>query len=322
MTYTCLLLGLGNIGLQYDLNLDRNFILTHAKAASLHPDFDLVGAIDPDPIRCQIFSNQYSKPSFQSLDEAKDEVVPEVIIIATPSGSHEKTLVEVLEFFKPKAILCEKPMNYNLSSAKRMLEICERSNVKLFVNYMRRSDPGSLKVAKLIENDLIQAPLKGIVWYSKGLFNNGSHFLNLLDLWLGPCTGIQVLSEGKSYNCFDKDYDFYAKFNESTIYFCASLECTTTYNSIELVSQNGRLEYKNGGSEIMWYGLSHNEILNRSEIVKKPRVIQKNLNKYQFNVFNELGNALDGRNFSLSMGSDAIETLRTITKVTNGALHE
>ena len=71
MTKKCLLLGLGNIGLLYDLTLDENFILTHAKAISVHSNFELVGAIDPDINKCQLFSRHYDLPSFQSIREAK-----------------------------------------------------------------------------------------------------------------------------------------------------------------------------------------------------------------------------------------------------------
>ena len=42
----CLLIGLGQIGMGYDLLLDDQFILTHAKAISLHKDFNLVAAVD------------------------------------------------------------------------------------------------------------------------------------------------------------------------------------------------------------------------------------------------------------------------------------
>ena len=239
-----------------------------------------------------------------------------------PSSSHAKILDDILQFFKPKVILCEKPIDYNFETAKRMLKVCKANKVQLYVNYIRRSDPGSLKVAELINHKVIQTPLKGIVWYSKGLFNNASHFLNILELWLGPCKNIRVSSEGKSYNNFDKDYDFIAEFEDSKVYFCASLETTSTYNSIELITKSGRLEYKNGGSEIMWYGVTYNKTMDRSEILKEPIILQKNMNKYQLNVFNELDNALNGRNFSLSSGSDAIETLRNITKVKHGALND
>ena len=31
----------------------------------------------------------------------------------------------------------------------------------------------------------MRPPIKGVCWYSKGLLNNGSHFINLLEFWLG-----------------------------------------------------------------------------------------------------------------------------------------
>ena len=41
--YKCLIVGLGDIGLKYDLGLSKRFVYTHARAISIHPDFELIG---------------------------------------------------------------------------------------------------------------------------------------------------------------------------------------------------------------------------------------------------------------------------------------
>ena len=43
-------IGLGNIGMLYDLNRkNSNNILTHCHAIHSHPNFELIGACDPNP---------------------------------------------------------------------------------------------------------------------------------------------------------------------------------------------------------------------------------------------------------------------------------
>ena len=47
MKEKCLVIGLGQIGMGYDLDCDPNTsVYSHARAISLHPDFELVGAVD------------------------------------------------------------------------------------------------------------------------------------------------------------------------------------------------------------------------------------------------------------------------------------
>ena len=43
-----LFIGLGNISYKYDLGLSKDFILTHNRAFSFHPNFKIVGVVDND----------------------------------------------------------------------------------------------------------------------------------------------------------------------------------------------------------------------------------------------------------------------------------
>ena len=97
------------------------------------------------------------------------------------SVQHSLTLKEVLAHSTPKLILCEKPLAYDLDEAGEMVEACESAGVKLFVNYMRRADPGAIEIKARIESGQIATPIKGVAWYSKGFLHNGSHFFNLLE---------------------------------------------------------------------------------------------------------------------------------------------
>ena len=47
--YSALIVGLGQIGMGYDLSLAPDqFVYSHARALSLNPEFKLVGGVDPD----------------------------------------------------------------------------------------------------------------------------------------------------------------------------------------------------------------------------------------------------------------------------------
>ena len=55
--FSCVLIGLGDIGLNYDLNLDQDkYIQTHARAFSFNSGFDLQAGVDINTDACNIFS--------------------------------------------------------------------------------------------------------------------------------------------------------------------------------------------------------------------------------------------------------------------------
>src|SRR6185437_9793679 len=96
-------------------------------------------------------------------------------------------------------VLCEKPLAQDPVVAKEMLAACEARGISLFVNYMRRADPAVAAVKAMIESGAIETPLKGTVWYSKGLIHNGSHFVDLVRHWLGPIGSVQLLRAGRRW---------------------------------------------------------------------------------------------------------------------------
>ena len=60
-----LIVGLGQIGLQYDLHLAQDsFTYTHSRAFSKHKDFDLIAAVDNNKKQRDEFSQKYSLPAY------------------------------------------------------------------------------------------------------------------------------------------------------------------------------------------------------------------------------------------------------------------
>ena len=72
-----LIVGLGQIGLQYDLHLDHDeFTYTHSCAFSKHKDFELLGAVDNDKEQRSIFSQSYGLPAYSDLSESLKKSQP------------------------------------------------------------------------------------------------------------------------------------------------------------------------------------------------------------------------------------------------------
>lgn len=313
------IIGLGQIGMEYDINIsDNKIVYSHSRAFSLHPNFEILGAVDPSALKCKIFSDKYFKPSYCSISEALSILDPHVVVIAVPTKHHKAILFEILDYSTPEAILCEKPLSYDVEEASQMIELCKSKNVKLFVNYIRRSDPGSIFVRNLINSGKIGNRFKGLVWYSKGFIHNGSHFFNLLEYWLGPCKNSSIISKGRLWQNQDPEPDVYVEFEKGVITFLSAWEESFSHYSIELISDNGRIRYDKGGELII---LEKTEIDSNFPDYKVlnglPETISSNMSRYQYNVIEELYQALSNKEASICNGFDAYETLKQIYKITN-----
>jgi len=314
-----LLIGLGQIGLGYDLHLDpREAIYTHARAFSVHPAFELVGAVDPSPTQRGLFEQHYALPAYATLASASQAQAPDVVVIASPTAQHSAVLKEVLAQSRPQLVLCEKPLAYGLEEAREMVAACESAGVKLLVNYVRRADPGAIQIKSLIESGQIAGPIKGVVWYSKGFLHNGSHFFNLLEFWLGPFVQAKLLDAGRKWGDHDAEPDVQVEFERGRVVFMAAWEESYSHYTVELLSPSGRLRYEQGGEAIAWQPTqAHSTLAGYKVLQTLPEVVPNGMSRYQWHVADQLACALAGKPHTLSTAAQSLATLEAMHQIIN-----
>ena len=319
MSEQVLIIGLGQIGMGYDLLLDpEKAVYTHARAFALHPAFELVGAVDSSAVQRSLFQIHYNQLAYPDIESALQVINPTVVIIASPTVMHSDVLHQVLLHSIPKVILCEKPLAYDLKVASRMVAACESAGVKLFVNYMRRADLGAIEVKKRIESGSIATPVKGIAWYSKGFLHNGSHFFNLLEFWLGAFKTVKVLDAGRLWDNQDPEPDVQVVFERGTVVFQAAWEEAFSHYTIELLSPSGRLRYEQGGEYIIWNSIHSDPNFSGYSILQaKPEVIVNSMDRYQWNVVDQLADVLAEKSHTLCTGRQALATLEEMYQIIN-----
>ena len=179
--YASVVIGLGQIGLQYDLHspLQKKHCLSHTKAYLTHTNFELLGGIDPDLNNRNSFEQFSKKPSFENIETFLESNQPDIISICVPTKYHLNILDKVAPF-KPKLILLEKPIASNLEELTKVEELVNKYDLKIMVNYFRRYLPFVKKIKEAINNNEYGPLQNGHVYYVKGLFNNASHYINIL----------------------------------------------------------------------------------------------------------------------------------------------
>lgn len=318
MTLGVVVVGLGQIGMASDLTLDPSaHVYSHARAFQQHPAFELLAGVDGSEQRRAEFTKTYGRPVYATVSEALRSFDPAVVAIAVPTDAHVAVLEEILGLRRPKAILCEKPLSYKFDEAAHIVASCAKAGTQLFVNYIRRADPAVREIKARLDSGQIAIPLKGVVWYSKGLFNNGSHFFDLLQHWLGELQTFKLTHKGRCWGA-DPEPDFVATFAGGQIHFLAAREEEYSHYTVELVSPSGRLRYDLGGSNVIWqpaipsFTSPGYTVLDPTE-----EEIPSDLEKIQWHVTNELAAALDGRPAAICTGAQALQTIEHLTRIKN-----
>lgn len=311
--YTVVVIGLGKIGMGFD-PVDSNTVYSHAKAFSMHGSFELIGAIENNRQLCETFTNRYQLPVFTSVREAM-ALNPDVVVIAVQTDFHRDVFDEVITTWQPLSILIEKPIMSSAKEAAYLVGTCCERNIALFVNYIRRCDPGVIAVKEKINAGQL-GKFNGITWYSKGLTHNGSHFVNLVTYWFGEPTRILMIKNGRSWEDKDPEPTFYLGFKNGSITFIPAWEEKFSYYGIEIISESGRLRYEEGGASIKWQGITvDREFEGYRRLDSQVHNITSSLSNAQLNVADQLARALNGESFELCTGVEGLETLKIIEQI-------
>lgn len=181
-----LIIGCGNIAGGFDA-AGSDTVLTHAGAYRRHGGFRLTGCVDPDAGRRTAFQQRWGvEHAYASLPEALGSGTHyDVISICSPTPQHAADLNMVLRA-APRLVFCEKPLAAEIEEATALVAACRDAGILLAVNYTRRWDP-EISAFKSALGRGVWGPVRSAVgYYNKGVLNNGSHMVDLLQHLLGP----------------------------------------------------------------------------------------------------------------------------------------
>ncbi len=317
MTFKAGVIGLGRIGLTSDLALDpQKHVYSHARAFDEHPSFELVAGVDADRERRADFSREYGQPVFEDVDIEMHPTTLDVVAIAVPTESHVSVIRKVLCYCQPRVVLCEKPLSSDLRDARQILDLCEQSGVELYVNYIRRVDMAVREIKMRISRGEFLRPVKGVVWYSKGMFNNGSHFFDLLQFWLGEMDSFQIIGKKRNWHK-DPEPDILVQFSGTPVYFIAAKEENFSHYTVELIFSNGRLRYDLGGQHVVWQPAVPSTIFQSYTMLDETEEkLKTSLSRVQWHVADQLALVLDGKRSVLCTGAEALRIVEKLTLIT------
>jgi predicted dehydrogenase len=106
----------------------------------------LVGVVDTDPDRAAEIAQRYDTRVYGSLEEILGEV--DAVSLAVPTESHFFVAKEILS--RGVHLLIEKPITYNESDAKNLIEMARKKKLVLQVGHVERFNPAVMKMESLL----------------------------------------------------------------------------------------------------------------------------------------------------------------------------
>lgn len=172
------LVGIGNISFNFDFDTKQKTILSHAKALYQDTRFDLKYCVDIDNSNEVKIKKLFPNILFYTdvVKIIKNDDI-DVVVIATPTSTHFEILEKFKNNSKIKYFLVEKPLFLD----NNHFDLIEtKLKKKIIINYIRIFEPNIQNLKNKIQNDNSLIPQKFILTYTKGIKNNGSHFIGLL----------------------------------------------------------------------------------------------------------------------------------------------
>ena len=139
-TLKCGIIGCGRIGCGFD---DKNHeaILTHAGSYFKNPRTNLVALCDIDKKKLKKYGKKYDVSNLytDSSEFFKKENL-DCVSICTLANNH-LNLVKEASKHHIQVIFLEKPISYDLKTARQIINICKQKKIVLIVDHKRRFDP-------------------------------------------------------------------------------------------------------------------------------------------------------------------------------------
>lgn len=258
--YKVCIIGCGDIGFLFDHNNKTSGALTHFRAFNESEKFDLIAVADSKKEIREIIKSEYKVAVYDDYNNMCSEARPDAVVIATNDESHYEILFNLVSY-NPKLVFCEKPLALNLEDVRKVIELYEENKIQLQVNFTRRFLDEFYEIEELIKVKKIGELESATFYYSRGLIHNASHYLDLINWYIGETEKnllkISVkegITERDDTISFDMIYD-----NGLEIRFIGMNPTKLSFAEVDFIGTKGRVKvnYKN---EIEKYKITDNKM--------------------------------------------------------------
>lgn len=320
--YKAAVIGCGKIGVEAGNYQKEVQPATHAGAYKAHPRIKLAGFADIDPKRLKAAARNFpGVPLFKSADELLKEIQPDIVSISTQPDSHLE-LVKLAAKHNTKAIVCEKPIAKTLEEAKEIIKECKKSGSLLFVNHTRRFGPLFRKVRKEIQEGKFGRIYQITYYYYNGIFNNGTHLIDLLRFFFGEIDWVIAVENKKTINHKLKDdinVDGLVHFKNGAVAALQSLPPNYGFSEIYILGEKGGIFFKDLGYRVEERKLVKNKYFKGYYQLSFQIKTYGKVRGYMISMADHVVKCLDSKEKPVSTGKDGLAALKILFAIKKSA---
>jgi len=138
----------------------------HAEVIASMPNAKLVAVCNRSSERGELLAKRYNCKYYEDYNDAINDPNVEAVSICLPSGTHHEATLAAAR--AGKHVMCEKPIDIEVSRAQEMVDVCRENNVRFGVIMQHRFDKPMILLRKAISNGLLGDLLWGCsrtIWY-------------------------------------------------------------------------------------------------------------------------------------------------------------
>lgn len=161
----------------------------HARGYMAIPNIELAACADISSEALEKFGSEFNVPPqkrYLDYNEMLCHEKPDLVSICSLHDLHASMTIDTAAY-KPKAILCEKPIALSLSEADAMIDACKRSGTLLIIGHQRRFSSQYITAYQALEAGEI-GELQSIETHGHpgcSLMVDGTHTIDLIRWYAG-----------------------------------------------------------------------------------------------------------------------------------------
>ena len=297
--YTVTIIGLGNIGLLYDIDRDSDSkeFLSHTRSAFFHKNFEIKYLVDKDLSKLELAKNKFGNQIEYKTELGVDYIPTEIIVLASIPSVNAHYLNKLKSIDNVKLFLIEKPFLNQLETISNYKKIIKKS----YVNYFRKSIPYFKNLKKDIDKKIFGNLIAVNVYYSKGLSNNGSHLIDLINYFFGPnydLDSIKIINYKNDYSIDDESVSFCIDYNYNEksipVIFNSLDERKFSLIELDLFFDSQRFRIFDFGGKIEISKIFQDKVFSGYKNLLPSEVIDSNINSYGMYTYDTIENILNG----------------------------
>jgi len=185
----------------------------HIEAVRANPNLKLACVCDKDVPKLNHVCNEHNVRGYNTIEEMFDKEKIDIVSVLVEAGNHAQVVCEIAKY--KKHIIVEKPIALKLDDADRMIEACDRNNIKLFVVKQNRFNLPVIQLKKAMNLGRFGKLVMGTVrlrwardeayfkqdsWRGTWRFDGGvfasqaSHHVDMLRWLMGPVKNVHAIS--------------------------------------------------------------------------------------------------------------------------------